>query len=434
MGSASKLSGALASDWALEPAEVVALIQKGAWARVGFSAASALIASAVLSLAWAALWLAATAIWEFAVRPMAERAFVLRSRDKSQQFTWLAAIHLCGASLYTALAVAAWLTATPIGMVLATAWVSASANHVFVYFSSNRLLLAANLAPVLACTLLAPFAAQGFTLTAALGALVMVGLVAGAGMFGYDRRVLLQTLSKQEAARTAAEQANAFKSHFLASMGHELRVPLSSVIGYAELIAEESDGAHAADATKITDAARRMLGLVNVVVDMARIESGKVALRRERTKVAAVLEQVREAALPLAMVKRNQLLFADARGLGEANIDHNWLHQGLMQVMANSAHSTSDGVIRVAASRGEREGRAALIFEIRDTGQTLSHAQCETAFEPFQNGRGGEGGDTGLGLPFARQIARLMGGDATCEPLSQGGVKFTFWIAADAAH
>lgn len=432
MGLAGKIFSAPASDWALEPAEVVALIHKGAWARIGFSAASALIASAVVPLAWVALWLAAVVAWEFVVRPFADRSFVLRTPDKKRQFAWLAAIHLVGASLYTALPVQAWLTANPIGMVLATAWVSASANHVFVYFSSNRLLLAANLAPVVACTLLAPFAAQGFTLTAALGALVMVGLVAGAGMFGYDRRLLLQTLAKQEAARAAAEQANAFKSHFLASMGHELRVPLSSVIGYAELIAEESDGAHAADATKITEAARRMLGLVNVVVEMARIESGKVALRRERTKVAAVLEQLREAALPLATVKRNKLIFADARGLGEANLDHSWLHQGLMQVMANSAHSTTDGIIRVAASRGERAGRAALIFEIRDTGQALSGEQCERAFEPFQNGRGGEGGDAGLGLPFARQIARLMGGDATCEPLSQGGLKFTFWIAADA--
>ncbi len=420
------------SDWMLGPAEVVALVNKGAWPRLGFAFVSALVAGAVAPLTWLAGWLAIMLAWEVGLRPYAERAFLTPGQRTESQFHRLAAINLVGATAYTVLPALAWTSGEPLGMVLAAAWISGSANHAFVYFSSNRVLLIANLAPLAVCVLLAPLATDGFTLTSALSVIVLASLVAAAGIFGYDRRILLKALASNQAARVAAEQANAFKSHFLANLGHELRTPLNSVIGYAELIAEEATP-HADDAGKIASAARQMLSLVNVVIDIARLESGKVTLRPERTQIAAIMEQLRDAALPFAAIRRNQLIFADVRGLGAATIDHSWLHQGLMQILVNCAQGAANGVIRVAASRGVRDGKPALSFEIRDTGEALTAERCAELFEPFRGARGEERGDAGLGLPFARQIARAMGGDALCEPISQGGVKFTFWVVADGA-
>ena len=178
-----------------------------------------------------------------------------------------------------------------------------------------------------------------------LGLRTLVFLVAAAGVFGHDRNVLLSVLAKQAVARMEAEQANAAKSKFLATMSHELRTPLNSVIGYAELIEEEGEGANADDARKIRASARQLLGVIDVILDISKLESGAIQLDPDHVKVAAVLDEVREAAAPLAAVQHNTFSIREAGALGEAEIDHARVYQCLMQLVANAAKFTRDGKI-----------------------------------------------------------------------------------------
>jgi signal transduction histidine kinase len=392
-----------------------------------------------LPVAAAASWFAFIAAWEIVIRIAIEDAVVAPAARRSPQegFYWLAAVHFVGGLAFTSYPVLAWSTGDPVGMVLATAWICSSANHVFVYFTPNRLVTWACLGPLAVCALAAPFTVGGFTLGALAASATLGALIVSAGMFGLDRRVLLGNLAKHSAARAAAEQANAAKSQFLATMSHELRTPLNAVIGYAELIEEEAErGPLAQDAGRIRASARQLLGVIDVILDLSRLETGQIKLERERTLGSAILEQLRESALPLAMANANTITFSEATPLGEADVDHKRLYQCLLQLISNAAKFTRGGEIRVTARRKNANGRARLVFEIADNGIGVSADEQERIFEPFVQGqtdlaRRYEG--AGLGLTLVRRLARLMGGDVACESGPGQGAVFTLWVDAGAA-
>jgi signal transduction histidine kinase len=305
----------------------------------------------------------------------------------------------------------------------------------FVYFSSNRLLLFVTAGPLFLVAIAAPFLTGGWSLASAAGSATLVTLVAAAGLFGHDRNVLLSVLAKQAVARMEAEQANAAKSHFLATMSHELRTPLNSVIGYAELI-EEDGGANAEDARNIRASARQLLSVIDVILDLSKLESGVVTLDTDLIQVAAVMEQVREGAAPLAAVSNNALVIEEEGALGEAEIDHARLYQCLMQLIANAAKFTANGAITLKAARVERNGRDSLKFVITDTGIGIAPEHHERIFEPFtqiEDGAGRRYEGSGMGLALVRRLARLMGGDVTCESAPGEGARFTLWVAASGA-
>lgn len=427
---ATTLGGLLSVD------DVIANVRKATWARIGFAAVMALLSLAVLPALFAVLWLAFIAAWELAIRIFIEDRFVQPTARRSQQagFNLLAIVHFIGGAAFTSYAVIAWSTGDAIGMVLATAWICASANHVFVYFTPNRLLLTACLGPLAVFALAAPFTVAGFTLPAFAASATLAALLLSAGMFGLDRRVLMGTLAKHAAARVAAEQANTAKSQFLATMSHELRTPLNVVIGYAELIEEEAEGGPIAeDATKIRTSARQLLGVIDVILDLSKLESGAIELERELIEIAAVIEELREAVLPLAAINRNTISFHETTPLGVAEVDHRRLYQCLLQLVSNAAKFTKDGAIAVTASRVVEHGHARLVFEIADNGIGIAPAQQERIFDPFVQGDDGsarrfEG--TGLGLTLVRRLARLMGGDVTCESTPGKGSVFRLWVDA----
>jgi signal transduction histidine kinase len=429
---------ASAMGGSLSVIDVASAIRKGTWPRAIFAVIMAVGASTVLSPLIAALWCGFMLAWEFVIRIWFEdHVFApIAARSQKDGFTALTAIHWVGAITYMLFPAAAWMTGDPLGMVLATAWVCGAANHAFVYFSSERGLLLSSVLPILACAVIAPFLTHGFTSTAIFSVMAMLCLLMAAGLFGHDRRILLSLLAKNFAARVAAEQANAAKSQFLATMSHELRTPLNAVIGYAELIEEEMASAQADvadDARKIHGSARQLLSVIDVILDLSKLETGTTVLERDRFDVAAVLTNLRAAAAPLAEINANQIAIEQAGPLGEAEIDHVRLHQCLMQLISNAAKFTKNGYIRVLATREQVGGRAHLVFEVTDTGIGISREQQSRIFDPFTQvqadaDRSYEG--AGLGLTLVQRLARLMGGDVTCR--SELGKGSTFVLTLDA--
>ncbi len=420
--------------------EVVANVRAGTWSRTGYTGVMALISLAMLPLWLAAAWFAFIAAWELWLRPLLENKLALPAARRSQAegFGWLAAINFIGAIGFTIYPVAIWTTGEAMGMVLATAWICGSANHLFVYFSANRWLLISCVAPLAILALSAPLITTGLSLESAIGISSLGALLLAAGMFGFDRRVLLGHLAVHAAARATAEQANAAKSQFLATMSHELRTPLNAVIGYAELIEEEAErGPVAEDANKIRNSARQLLSVIDVILDLSKLETGVIDLRRERGLVSAILEQLNDAALPLAAINNNKVVMTEAGPLGEAEIDHMRLYQCLMQLISNAAKFTHGGEIRISATREALGPRSRLVFSVADTGAGIAAEEQARIFEPFVQGEienGRRAGGTGLGLTLVRRLARLMGGDVRCESTPGQGSTFTLWIDAGPAH
>lgn len=419
--------------------EVIATVRQGAFSRTAYATVMALISLAMLPVWSAAVWLAFIMVWEILARPYLEDRLALPAARRSQAegFGWLAAINVVGATAYTIYPVMAWMSGEATGMVLATAWICGSANHLFVYFSANRALLLSCVIPLAVLSLSAPLLTTGFSLETAISISSLGALMLAAGMFGFDRRALLTKLAKDAQARASAEQANAAKSQFLSTMSHELRSPLNAVIGYAELIEEEAEsGTIAEDATKIRTSARQLLGVIDLILDLSKLETGAIELRRERGLGSAILQQLSEAALPLAAANNNKLTVSESGALGEADIDHMRLHQCLIQLVSNAAKFTRDGEIKIGAKREQIGAIDRLVFSVSDTGLGISPEDQRRIFEPFVQGesetaRRSEG--AGLGLALVRRLARLMGGDVACQSVPGQGSTFTLWIDASPA-
>ena len=410
--------------------DVIANVRKATWPRVGFAGVMALLSLVAVPPLWALAWFVFLAAWEFVIRIALEDRLAIGA-PRAQAIKWLAAIHCVGGAAFSVYPVLTWSTGEPVGMVLATAWICGSANHVFVYFTPNRLLTAACLTPLVICAIIAPFTTEGFSVQALFAMTALLALVMAAGMFGLDRRVLLGAIAKQTSARAAAEQANAAKSRFLATMSHELRTPLNAVIGYAELIEEEAANTPIADdADKIRGSARQLLGVIDVILDLSKLESGAIELERDRIEASAVLEHLRETAPALAAINGNTLTIESA-DLGAAEIDHRRLHQCLLHLISNAAKFTKNGAICVTAERRVTAGRVQLAFSVADTGIGISEEQQSRIFDPFvqadaASDRRYEG--TGLGLTLVRRLAQLMGGDVAVASARGQGSVFTLWV------
>ncbi len=416
-----------APDWSLSAAPIVRFVRKGAFPRVMFAALMAALGALAARPEAMAGWALAVIAWELLIRPRLEDAVVLRpsSAPEPRRMAWLSAIHFVGACLYSIYPVLAWLALSPIGMLLATVFVCASANHAFVYFSANRLLLTAVIAPLVAAGLAAPFAGgAGFTLLACIGALALVGLTAIAGLYGFDRRMLLQSLAQESAARKLADEANASKSRFLTMMTHELRTPLNAVIGYAEIIEEDAPSAIAEDARQIQTAARKLLAQIATILDVAKLNSDDVALEARLIEVGAILRDVESAAKVLAQKTGNSFTLALGADLGEARLDMMQTHKLVMELIDNAMKVTKAGQVRVEAARARQEAGDVLSIAVTDTGPGLAPDMIDKVFEPFDQSEGAPAHD-GIGLFRARLLARLMGGDIACESRPGAGATFT---------
>jgi len=230
-------------------------------------------------------------------------------------------------------------------------------------------------------------------------------------------------------ARDAALTASRHKSEFLANMSHELRTPLQAIIGYADLAREELelDGldTSVADLNRIIHNARRLLAQINNILDLAKVEAGRMELNLEPVNLRHVIEEALETVRPLMKQRGNQLELRMDGEPHELRIDREKLLQSLLNLLSNAGKFTADGTVRLMAHLDPR----LLRIDISDTGIGISAAQQGVIFEEFRQVDGSltrkfEG--TGLGLAITRRFCRLMGGDI--DLVSTPGVGSTFTI------
>ncbi|KQT63992.1 MULTISPECIES: response regulator [unclassified Aureimonas] len=260
-----------------------------------------------------------------------------------------------------------------------------------------------------------------------------------AGLFCACNETTEQILAEQaaKAALLAAEEANVAKSQFLANMSHELRTPLSAIIGYSEMLIEEAeDGAEAGelarDIRKIESNARHLLGLINDVLDLSKVESGKMDLFVEEFDIAEAVADVVSTAEALVAKKGNRLEVDVDPTLGPMWSDVTKLRQILLNLLGNAAKFTQDGTVTLSV---RREG-GIVSFHVHDTGIGMSPDQLERLFQRFQQADASttrKFGGTGLGLSLTKAFSEMLGGDVSVESELGRGSTFTLRLPARTA-
>ena len=235
--------------------------------------------------------------------------------------------------------------------------------------------------------------------------------------------------------RDRAEQANRAKSAFLANMSHELRTPLNAIIGYSELLQDEAGEQGLTemveDLGRIRQAGDHLLGLINSVLDLSRIEAGKQVMHLERFSVRAVVEECLATVQPLLEQNGNTLQYHCDEAVGEMCSDGLRVRQSLLNLLGNAAKFTRDGEVRLEVTRelravGETE-KAFVIFVVSDTGIGISEEQQAQLFQTFSQADdsiSAQFGGSGLGLAISRSLCRLMGGDITVSSTPGEGSRF----------
>ncbi|HEV7869180.1 MAG TPA: ATP-binding protein, partial [Chthoniobacteraceae bacterium] len=236
-------------------------------------------------------------------------------------------------------------------------------------------------------------------------------------------------------AKIAAEEASRSKSQFLANMSHELRTPLNAIIGYSELLREEAEDigqeSFVRDLTKIEKAGKHLLELINGVLDIAKIEAGKMDLHAETFDIATMLSEVAATVAPVVEKKGNRFEISAGPNLGTMHTDMTKVRQSLFNLLANAGKFTENGLVRIEAERMTTGGQDWVLFKVLDTGVGLSPEQTSKIFEPFTQADASttrKYGGTGLGLAITREFSRMVGGEITVQSQPGKGSVFTLRI------
>ncbi len=251
---------------------------------------------------------------------------------------------------------------------------------------------------------------------------------------------LRNAINEVSDARDTADRASAAKSMFLANVSHELRTPLNAIIGYSEMLHDELGDTQEVDRhqfqldlDKIIRSGRQLLGLINDILDLSKIESGKMSMHRERFNPSQVLSEVADSLAPLVLARGNLL---DLSGLGdtpEVDTDLKKFRQIFTNLLSNANKFTDGGGIHLSARKHLSE-HALLEFCVADTGIGMDREQQERVFDAFvqaENSTSANYGGTGLGLSICKEFCEMMGGSISVESEPGGGSTFTVTLPLD---
>jgi GAF domain-containing protein len=261
------------------------------------------------------------------------------------------------------------------------------------------------------------------------------------GDFPPETVALLRTFATQSALAIQnarlfrqLEVANRHKSEFLANMSHELRTPLNAIIGYSEMLQEEAQDLAqpglVPDLGKINTAGKHLLELINTVLDLSKIEAGKMEVYLERFAVPALVEEIGAIVRPLADRKGNALVISCAPEVGEMRADQTKVRQTLFNLLSNACKFTEGGTVSLGVRRewGPERRAHEIVFEVADTGIGMSEEQMGRLFQDFSQADASTAkkyGGTGLGLALSRRLCRMMGGDIAVKSAPGRGSTFT---------
>ncbi len=264
-----------------------------------------------------------------------------------------------------------------------------------------------------------------------------------AGQIGYHYNILMNSLEESDKimrkqkddlkiAMEKAQSANKAKSEFLANMSHELRTPLNAIIGYSEMLLEEAedDGldTYSEDLTKINSSGDHLLTLINDILDLSKIEAGKMDMHIEEFDFANFLKQIEATAKPLVEKNKNEFIIKCKTEKLKLKNDQTKLRQILFNMLSNAAKFTKKGTITLQIKPEKKEN---LRFDVTDTGIGMSKEQLGKVFEEFtqaESSTSKDYGGTGLGLPISKKMTEIMGGKMEVKSKKGKGTTFSIII------
>ena len=285
-----------------------------------------------------------------------------------------------------------------------------------------------------------------------IGALVIRRKVAGE--FSSSVVTLLQALAGQSVLaiqnarlfREIAEKgrqlevASQLKSQFLANMSHELRTPLNAIIGVTEMLHEDAVDLKRNDdlepLERVLRAARHLLALINDILDLSKIEAGKIDIHLESFAIAPLVTDVVQTIATMATKNDNKVVVECPDGLGTMNADQTRIRQALLNLASNANKFTEHGMVTISAGRAIEAGREWVTMAVADTGIGLTPEQMGKLFQDFVQADASitrKYGGTGLGLAISRRFCQMMGGDITVASEPGRGSTFTIRVPADCA-
>lgn len=256
--------------------------------------------------------------------------------------------------------------------------------------------------------------------------------------FGSMRKSLQSYQEELTFTRDQALGATKAKSEFLAKMSHELRTPLNAIIGYSEMLKDDLEysmnGHHIEDVAKITDAGRHLLSLINDVLDISKIESGKSDLKIERACLPNIIDEVISTIQPMAENSNNTIESIGTQDITYINTDLNKLRQILLNLLSNACKFTKNGHIKIDTSLYKVNSQEYFKISISDDGIGISQQDSDRLFKAFSQvddsySRKYEG--SGLGLHICSQLCQIMQGEIRMTSQQGKGSTFYFWLPID---